>query len=380
MDDGVITAEEPLRLGRELRSEVMVQGRGSAASFARVLTAAGRAEDGGRASAIANTWAEVFIQQSQILGPGASPAAETLLDEHLAPTRDRIQVLEADRRASLAEHDKRREKLKSSWDAKIQAYRAKINEELAEYRAGTRAKMEEVVRAETDWFGGEEEVSEETRSLRRVVLQLIGARSQLAQFPHLVAPSSELRAGGQGLSPFDELGGESLEDQVPVADSRGVMELHSVQELLTLTALDLEGRLEERAGGALSAVARVIAGIESVQYQRQGGVSSLMQRQEARLNELHRRASQELAALTRERDADEAAFQRRLDQLTKLEEKLADKHNTSVVEQVLGEMETVRLAAAAVPPELPDERRLPLKVALAMVLGSLLGLVVALFR
>lgn len=370
---GIHDAETPVNLAGRLRSEILVSGRGRAARAARVLIAKATSEDPQEAADIANTWAEIFIEESEALGPGGSPAAETLLDEHLLPARSRLEELDIKRLETIELYEKRKEESISRWVGRMQALREKTDTEISKFRATTRTLMDGAVyRHRADAVGTA--TGAWSQSLLRKALELAAVRAQLAQSSQALA----LVARSQGPSIADTVIA-GLGEQPVDANFLG-LDINPLNDQLTLKAIEIEDQLKTLGEARLDEITKMIAELERIQFQREAELTSFLGKMQLKLDGLKRQRNLESEELERQRLNAVAALQRQIGQLADLEERLASKHTVSVVEQVLGALETVQVAARAVPSTRPEPRRIPLNTSLGLILGGLLGLLVALFR
>ncbi|MFQ5350424.1 MAG: hypothetical protein ACE5EG_08285, partial [Thermoanaerobaculia bacterium] len=94
--DGLLPEGYTLEPKRDVssREERPTQGR----LFGSVVALTARSPDPHRAAAIANTWAQVFVEESLAMRPPTPADGETVLDERLAPTHQLIRKMESEGR------------------------------------------------------------------------------------------------------------------------------------------------------------------------------------------------------------------------------------------------------------------------------------------
>jgi hypothetical protein len=114
--------------------------------------------------------------------------------------------------------------------------------------------------------------------------------------------------------------------------------------------------------------------------EREAGLSAIQNSGDLTVEMLERQREGELSSITRAMENSLARFDRDIDQQRDLFEELAKNFNQATLAKAQQDFEDVRLGAAAVAPETEIRRNIPAKVSLGVMLGGLLGLVVALAR
>lgn len=364
--DGVLPEGARLRLGRDLKLSVEVPARGEAGSSVISLTAWAASPQA--AVAKANAWARVFLEESQDVRLSTAANEKQLLEEQLAPTRQQLSDLEAQRALILREYQDREEKLTSTWDQRVAAAEKKAETAVAEFETETRRLMEEFA----DRRLPDEVVND---GVRTKLLDVVSVRAQLAQTPRIMnlqkSASDETLAellvrGGGASSRFDA----TLTSQ----------EVNPLYEQLVLSALALESEMKLIAGPHLGEVSKALADLERIQLERAVGWVALRTDGSLEQRTLRRGERFELQELARERMTVLAEYDRRLDQIRNLESQLSTRLNAAVVSGQLDKVEVVKLVAPAVASPVAQPRRVRIKVATASFLGAMLGLMITLFQ
>jgi len=367
VDKGVLTPGTVLARGRDIASRIETGGQGQTAS---VIMLTARTADPASAAAVANTWAQVFIEESRIMLKSTATEREKLLEAQLAPTRQRLKELESEMIRLLSEYETREGELRSHWERQISNAKSKAERAAADYRTRSRGLMEEAVgRHGIELFG-----PTAPADLRIALLEIVSLRAQLSTSPRVLTlektASDELMADMIGRGRFADSFGARLESQ----------EINPFYDELSLRALQLETEIKRLAGTHLETVSGALAELEKIQFERLVGWTALLEDSDRELRSLRRQLKGALADLRRERASFRAVHERGLDQLRDLESSLFKRLNSAVLAALLEQVDTLSLASPAIPNPTPESRRVPLKVAVAVFLGGLLGLAISLIR
>lgn len=369
--EGVLTGDEALIPGEQIDSEVDISRNGrdnSVESF--VLKLHARAPDPQAAARIANAWAEIFVEESNSVLARTAPDSQALLENQLTPTRAQLEQLESEQSRMRTEFQELEEKVSTSWDSKISSARKRAETAIAEYQAETRRQMEDAVARHLP-----ETLDAAGIVVRSKLLEIATLRAQLAQTQPVLTLEkaasdetlAELIADGRNAESFDS----TLVTQ----------EINPLYDQLTVRALALEGEAKSLAGGGFPIdVAPLLATLEKIQHERSAGLVALRDERQLEVRTLRRRRGRELEKLAWERLAALSELTRRIDQMAGLETQLSQRLNRTVLSSLLQEVDLVRIAALAVPKSRAESRELPLKLAVALFLGGMLGLMIALFR
>ena len=363
--EGVIEEGEPLFFG----DQISAAARGKdEETLVLVLTA--KAAEANKAARIANIWAQVFIEESRGMLKSTATDSGRLLEEELVPTREQIAGLERRRVGVMDEFREREEKASTTWDQRISNAREKGERQLADYQSVTRRQLEEAV-ARNLAGGGAPGVA----ALRSRLMEIVSVRAELAQTPRVLTLEkaasdetlAELIAEGENAERFDH----TLVSQ----------ELNPLYDQLALRALELESELKGLGGeGPPVDVAPILALLEKIQRERAAGLVSLSEAKSLEVRTLRRRRGRELEKISEERNLALQELRVRLDRLQDLETRLSARFNQSVLSDLLQKVELISMASPAVAQSYGKPRGMPLKIAAAVFLGGMLGLMIALFR
>lgn len=318
------------------------------------------------AAAAANTWAKVFIQESGAMLQTTAAQSESVLSGQLTPTREQLATLRAELAGQIDEIQARQESASATWDKRTMAATRAAETARAEYQLETRSLMDQVVsRALED---------SPADILRARILDIVAVRAQLAQTPRLLdlekAASdetlAELLAAGQRAKSFD----------VTVSSQ----EVNPLYAQLAMSALELENQLRSVATDRLAPVSQLLSELERIQLERGAGLVALLADSSLKMRGLRRRRGRNLEALEREEQRVRAAYRLEADSLENLHTSLAQGLNQSSISRLLESVDAVDLAAPAVALSQSLPRETYLKVAVAVFLGGMLGLMIALFR
>lgn len=370
--DGTLPEDAVLALDRNLYFEVSDEGS------ILELTVRGTSAQG--AAAVANAWAQVFIQESQSLPRSTSAASEVVLEQELSPTRQRLEEMEAERFRLWDEFQEREAETATRWDRRISATQKKAERAVTDFHIETRRLMEEKLAryftetSETRVPAPDSQAGGVGDDVRTQLLEIVSVRAELAKTPRVLtlekAASDETLAEalieGKSTDHFDN----TLISQ----------EMNPLYDQLSVSALQLDGDLKRISGPRLAEVSLVLGDLEKTQLERAADLAALMTSNGLELRILRRQRSFALQDLEREESTTIARYVRKIDQLKDLEARIADRLNSVFISGLFEDVDIVHMASAATPPPRPESRQAILKVAAASFLGGMLGLMIALFR
>ena len=367
--EGVLAQGRALTVGSDL--EVQAPGRrGESAPGKQVfVTLRARHRDPETAAKMVNRWAGIVVNEAQAMFRGIGAGSESLLESQLGPTNVEIEQAAAERSRRRDELARREEEVTIAWDRRISTARRKAEGAIAEFNTGTRELMQAAVASQLSAGPGAA-----NDALRSRLQQIVSVRAHLARTPRLLI--LEKAVSDDALSQMLAEGQETARlDQTLVSE-----EINPLHDQLALEAMRLESELEASLGASAPRLDTLLAELERIQLERSAGLIALEEEQalERRVLQLRRgRAIQEVRLARTEVERD---YERRLAQLGGLAEELSGQLNRSVVSRVLDDVEVVKLAVPALAPRTPVSRQTVIKTAIAVFLGALLGLMIALFR
>jgi len=157
----------------------------------------------------------------------------------------------------------------------------------------------------------------------------------------------------------------------------------TIQELDTTLNADKAAReklLQEREAGQAKLKTQRETELTVLTRERDLKKTVLTRERENQFDTLTRQQKQELDAIERERDSRLAQLDRQIARLKDLYGELAKNYNQATMAKAQQEVEDVRLGATAVPPDHPAPRGLATKSMLALIVGGIMGLFVAVIR
>jgi uncharacterized protein involved in exopolysaccharide biosynthesis len=403
------SADKPLRLGRELQSRIFVSRRAEETTLAPMLQAVTRGRTGEQAAAIANAWAEVFLERTRELAVGSTSSTVQFIDQEYPKVRDALAKLEDARVAEAKALQERYDRTATAWDDRITTLKNATTQLVANHEAETRrlvesfnseksldsrgARLEALRKAYSDL---QDEQARVASQLQLKQLQLEAARKQLAETTPLVTLQKAMTdeavwrsvADSKGASPdWTALQQRSLATQEvnPVYTSLSEkvaeieMDVNAMVPRATGLTKDLD-RINEEMKLLEAGLRDDQASLEKLQGGRYAELAQLKEQRANDLVRLNRGRRSELESLQREMDTRLAQLDRDILQQSQLFDQLAKNYNQAILAKGQQDVEDVRLGAMAVPPETPLARRAASKSLLGSFLGFLFGVGVALVR
>jgi uncharacterized protein involved in exopolysaccharide biosynthesis len=409
LGEGAIPAGSLLRLGHELETRIFVSRRAENTALAPMLQAVAHGDTGEQAAAIANTWAAVFVERAHELMAGTTSATVQFVEQQYPQVRDSLTKLENTRLATADDLQRKYDKTAMEWDQKVTAFGNETTAKMAEYNTETKKLTEEYMstqsldsrKAQLDalrkaYSDLQDEQARVTSQLQLKQLQLDAARKQLAETPSVVTLQKAItddalwRAVADsktGTPDWKAIQGRTLSTQevnptytaltAKVADIE--MDVNSMAPRAKSLAADLQ-----RLDGEMKTLETVYrsdnAGLDKLTRERQAGLDQLQAQRDNRLAELKRLSQSQLDGLKRESDMRLAQLDRTIAQRRDLFSDLEKNYNQALLAKAQENMEDVRLAAAAVPPQVPEGRGFLVKTLAAAIIGGLLGFLLCLIR
>jgi uncharacterized protein involved in exopolysaccharide biosynthesis len=409
VERGQFRPGDPLRLGRELETRIFVSRRAEETTLAPMLQAVARGETGEEAAAIANTWAEVFLERARELVAGTTASMVTSIDEQYPKARDNLAKIEDARVLEANALQKRFNEAATRWGGRITTFKVETSSLTGTFHAETRHLVEEFngehsldnrkaqLAALRKAYGElQEEQARVTSLLQLKQLQLEAARRQLAETPQLLTLQKaitddalwrSLADSKSGNADWKALQERSLATQEvnPVFTSLSAklaeieMDVNAMVPRATALTTDLE-RISAEMKVLESDVGMNEAELEKLTRGRESGLAKLTDERANMLSQLTRGRDEELDGIRREMETRLGQIDRDIDQQKGLFTQLAKSYNQALLAKGEQSIEDVRLGAPAVAPEWPLPRGSATKSLLAGFLGGLLGLGLALVR
>ncbi len=409
VDKGVLAADRPLRVGKELETRIFVSRRAEETTLAPMLQAVARGKTGAQAATIANTWAGVFLERTRDLVAGTTSSTVKFIDQQYPQVRDSLAKLEDQRVAEADALARRANEVAASWGGRITTFKGETASLLADYQARTRTLIEEFsAQHNTDSRKGQlaalrkaysalqEEQARVTSQLQLKQLQLDAARKQLAETPPLLTLQKAItddalwRTVGDAKAADPDwkvLQQRSLATQevnpVYTSLSNKVAEIEMDVNAMVPRSVALAKDLE-RIDGEMNALDGRVRGddaeLDKLTREREAGLTKLTEERANQLAELGRARDVALDAVKRETETHLGQMDREIGQERDLFSQLAKNYNQALLAKGEQGMEDVRLGAPAVAPEQAQARGRAVKSLLAAIVGGLLGIGIALVR
>jgi uncharacterized protein involved in exopolysaccharide biosynthesis len=409
VERGVLRAGQTLRLGGALESRIFVSRRAEDISLAPMLQAVARGETGEHAAAIANTWAEVFLERTRELVAGTTSSTVQFIDQQYPQIRDSLAKLEDTRVIEANTLQRQFNEAATRWGDRITTFKGETGSLIATFRAETRRLVEEFTsQHNTDSrkaqlaalrkaYGElQEEQARVTSLLQLKQLQLEAARKQLAETPPLLTLQKAITDDALWRSVADSKSGNadwkalqqrSLATQevnpVFISLSARMAEVEMDVNAMAPRAAALTTDLE-RINGEMKALETRMrmddADLEKLTREREAGLQKLTDERENKVTQLARSRDEELDGIKREMDTRLGQIDRNVNQQRDLFSQLAKNYNQALLAKGEQGIEDVRLGAPAVAPEQIQPRGRATKSLLGAILGGMLGLLIALVR
>lgn len=404
VDQELLAESEKLRLNRDLQSRIFVARRAEETILAPIIEAVGRAEDARLAAAIANAWADVFVDTNRELFSGTALITADFIEQQYQRESEELIALERGYSAVAREWSEEQMKLSNRWDASIAAARARWEGRLAEarqrtedliaaYQLETRLRIEQLATQSDTQSDAIHRIAatEDGSALAEQLQRLVVLRTQLAQTSQFLVLERSLsdEALWETL-----LTGPAEKDITPIIEQRLLDQENNpvFNELaLRLSEAEIEMEAVPVPDGLREEVRALRAGLETLQRERSAGLAKLhidramkkarLQReQDLELASLQRARNHEATVLEREQDLLRQQFERQLEHSRDIFGTLAPSREQAALARAEQILPDVRLASPAVPPSHPEPRHILLKALIGACLGGLLGLGIARVR
>ena len=409
VEKGELDPGARLRLGRELETRIFVSRRAEETALAPLLQAVARSSTAEQAAAIANAWAEVFLERTRELTAGTTSSGFQFVEQQYPVAKRDVEALEDARVTAANAFQRRADEASSRWDERLKAFKAETSDLIASQKAETRRLLEssagelnietrevQLTSLRTAYADLQNEQARVRGQLDQKTLELQALQRQIGETPQFLTLQKAITddalwrvTGTEKGQPADW---QTLQDRVlqtqevnPVYTGLAtrLSLLETEVNALTPRAAQLAERLTEMST-ELQRLVRVVgndrAVIEGLTREREAGLEKLNDDRATRLAELTRQRQQELDAIERERTSRLGQLDRDIAQQAALLSKLAEDFNEVLLAKAQQDVEDIRLGAAAVPPAQPQPRNSLLKSLLAATLAGLLALVAAMLR
>src|SRR5206468_2086424 len=137
LQQSVLAEGDTLQLRGNVETHIFVSAQSEATSLAPMLQTVARGKTAEQAAAIANTWAQVFLERTHELMAGTTSAAVQFIDEQYPQARADVARLENEKATTANEFQKRYDEAATRWDEKSLAFKGETADLLSAYKAQT---------------------------------------------------------------------------------------------------------------------------------------------------------------------------------------------------------------------------------------------------
>ncbi|MFI5166669.1 MAG: hypothetical protein ACHQQS_08625 [Thermoanaerobaculales bacterium] len=406
---GLAKPDDEFDLGKELETRIFVARRAEEINLAPMLQVVARGETPEQAAAIANTWAQVFLERTQELMAGSTSSTVKFIEHEFPNARERLIELENTRLVTASTYQKNFEHATTAWNEKVIAYNNETADLTAAYRSETRRLLEdyksqhnlETRRVQlrslrTAYADLQDEQARVSALLQQKQLQVDALRLQIKQTAQFLtlekAITDDALWQAVAVGKAEEKGANSIDGRhlrtqevnpVYTTIASNLSQTETDLNALTPRAHQLEQRLAEMSVELNTTDAGLStdeAGLEKLQRERDAGLSRLEANRANDLDRLTRERQADLDGIKREWDTRLAQADRDIGQEKDLFADLAKKDSQALLAKAQQDVEDVRLGAPAVAPDRPQRRGGATKSLLALVIGGLVGTGIAIVR
>jgi uncharacterized protein involved in exopolysaccharide biosynthesis len=138
VERGVLSAGQTLQLGGALQSRIFVSRRAEEMTLAPMLQAVARGSTGEQAAAIANAWAEVFLERTRELVAGTTSSTVQFIDTQFPRTKASLEKLQDSNVLAANAFQGRDNETANRWDRKLATFSQETQSLLASHEKETR--------------------------------------------------------------------------------------------------------------------------------------------------------------------------------------------------------------------------------------------------
>lgn len=406
---GFYPDDRGLLLARQLDSTIFTSRRSEETLLAPMLRLRARSSSGDRAAALANTWAEVFLERIHALALGTTSETVQFIDDQFPVARERLGEIENTGLAQAIDFERRRIAVLRRWQERLGRTRAEAAREKAELEVETQrllslfdiehrlaARNASLVALRDLYAELQSEVARvgdrrEAKQLEEAALaEVLAATPATLAVRKVISDDALWQAvldSGNGTGMPAAVGERvlvseevnpvhvSLASQLATARTEGGA-LEPRSELLQRRIADLSTRLDELEAGLADDQAERNRLVRT----REAMLLGLSEEQRIRIEGMEAEMEGELSSLAHESAHQSRQLEREIERQRKLFAELSERFNQAVIEKGQSDLEQVRLAAPAVPPRVPLRRGAGGKALAGLVLGGTLGLTFVLSR
>jgi capsular polysaccharide biosynthesis protein len=374
---GDLAKDRHLRLGRDMASRIFVSRRAEEHALAPIIEVVGYGRTAEQAAAIANAWAEVFLERAWLLlSTSLSPTLDLIEREYLLQQKN-LAALEQRRTAVADDYAERIDRLALASDHQRIAAEKNTEDLLASFQQETRQVMVAALR-EASRPEGSATTGAPEPAVEQTLSEMAALRTQLAQTPRFIilekAITDETLWQAFALHQAQDLSLQSILGRTLLSQ-----EINTVYDELTLRLSQLETGLQTLSSAQRQRVQQVSTKLEALQLQRAAQLAKLIAGRALIASDLERKAARDEAALRRAQADELNGLDRNIQYQQALFSKLASNYNEVVLARAEQSGRDILLAAPAIAPG-KQEKRLLLKALVGAFLGGLFGLLAGVVR
>ena len=208
VQQSVLTEDDTLHLGNAVETRIFVSRQSETTSLAPMLQTVARGKTPDQAAAMANTWAQVFLDRTHELMAGTTSASVQFIDAQYPQARDLLAQLENEQLQTANEFQKRYNEASTRGDKEILAFKNETQDLVAAYQAETtrlvgefsNQRILDVRKTESEAQQKpagtlQNEQARVNSLLQEKFRQLVAVRRQLAQtFPYLTLEKADRKS------------------------------------------------------------------------------------------------------------------------------------------------------------------------------------------
>src|SRR5664280_1214939 len=135
---GVLRADSVLQLGREINTKIFASRRAEETVLAPMLQAVARARSGEQAAAIANEWANVFLERTRELVAGTTSSTVQYIDTQFPQTKATLEKLQDSSVLAANTFQRQANETTNRWDSRLATFSQETQALLASHEDETR--------------------------------------------------------------------------------------------------------------------------------------------------------------------------------------------------------------------------------------------------
>lgn len=385
--ESVLEERQPLRIGHEIDSAVVVSPRAQGTALSHIIEAVAESSAPEIAATVANTWSEVFVEQARQIHEDTLAQRLTLIERRYEEGRKQLLDLIEEEARVADEYQARFEELSQAWDRRVVEAKQATWKVILEQRGESRLVIEEfavksglplvVENSGGATKGGR--LVDPSSAVEGKLFQILSLRTRLAQTPRFLLVGKVF--SDETLPQAKELEQGESTDPLPSVDRQLIEpEVNPVYQQLTLQLARIEADLDSFSSDELRRVQRFASELERLQDVRSTKLAEAILDRALVTADLERQRSRRIQSLQQEGRLKLDQIRADIASQREIVTRLTKYHSEAGSAGAERGIQRVRLTAPASPPATPRPRHIPLLTLVAAVVGALLGFVVSLLR